>query len=58
MKVVAINGSLRSNGNTFILLDEIFKILQQEGIETKLIQLENKPVQGCTAHLARMWVRY
>ncbi len=49
MKVVAFNGSPRRNGNTVTLLNEIFKILNNEGIETELIQLGNKPVHGCTA---------
>lgn len=49
MKVVAFNGSPRRNGNTVTLIDEIFKILNNEGIETEMIQLGNKPVHGCTA---------
>lgn len=49
MKVVAFNGSPRRNGNTSILIDEMFKILQKEGIETEMIQLGNKLVHGCTA---------
>jgi multimeric flavodoxin WrbA len=49
MKVVAFNGSPHRNGNTFLLIEEIFKILRREGIETDLVQLGNKPVHGCTA---------
>ena len=49
MKVVAFNGSPRRNGNTIILLNEIFKILEREEIETEMIQLGNKTVHGCTA---------
>lgn len=49
MKVVAFNGSPRRNGNTVTLINEIFKILNKEGIETEMIQLGNKPVHGCTA---------
>jgi len=49
MKVVAINGSPRKSGNTALLIQEIFKILEIEGIETELIQLGNKKVHGCTA---------
>jgi multimeric flavodoxin WrbA len=49
MKVVAFNGSPRRNGNTSILIDEMFKILNVNGIETEMIQLGNKPVHGCTA---------
>jgi len=49
MKVVAFNGSPRRKGNTVILIDEMFKIFEAEGIETEMIQLGNKPVHGCTA---------
>ncbi len=49
MKVVAINGSPRRDGNTAILIKEVFKVLENHGIETELIQLRNKPVHGCTA---------
>ncbi|MGM0621527.1 MAG: flavodoxin family protein [Bacteroidota bacterium] len=50
-KVVAFNGSPRQKGNTKILIDEVFKILNAEGIETETIQLGNKPIHGCTACL-------
>ncbi len=49
MKVVAFNGSPRRKGNTEILIHEVFKILEMEGIETEMVQLGNKPVHGCTA---------
>ncbi|MDX1285850.1 MAG: flavodoxin family protein [Draconibacterium sp.] len=49
MKIVAFNGSPRRNGNTVILIEEMFKTFQSEGIETDMIQLGNKPVHGCTA---------
>jgi multimeric flavodoxin WrbA len=49
MKVVAFNGSARENGNTAILLKTVLAELEQEGIETELIQLAGKPIQGCTA---------
>ena len=49
MKIIAINGSPRRDGNTAILIKEVFKILETHGIETELIQLGNKPVHGCTA---------
>lgn len=49
MKVVAFNGSPRRNGNTKILIDSVFSILEKEGIETEMIQLGNKLVHGCTA---------
>jgi len=49
MKIVAFNGSPRRDGNTAILINEVFSILENEGIETEFIQLGNKPVHGCTA---------
>ena len=49
MKVVAFNGSPRRKGNTVILINEIFSILEKEEIETEIIQLGNKVVHGCTA---------
>lgn len=49
MKVVAFNGSPRKKGNTEILINEVFKVLNAKGIQTEMIQLGNKPVHGCTA---------
>lgn len=49
MKVVAFNGSPHREGNTAILIGEVFKVLESHGIETEMIQLGNKPVHGCTA---------
>jgi multimeric flavodoxin WrbA len=48
MKVVGINGSARKDGNTAIIIRKVFSVLEKEGIETELIQLAGKPVQGCT----------
>jgi multimeric flavodoxin WrbA len=50
MKVVAFNGSGRKDGNTFFMLQTVLEELQNEGIETELIQLaEREPLQGCVA---------
>ncbi len=49
MKVVAINGSARADGNTAILLRAVLAELDSEGIETELVQLAGKKVHGCTA---------
>jgi multimeric flavodoxin WrbA len=49
MKVVAFNGSSRKDGNTAILLGTVLGELAREGIETELIQMAGKPLQGCMA---------
>lgn len=49
MKVLLINGSPRRNGCTFTALSEVEKTLNLEGIETELVQLGAKAVQGCIA---------
>ena len=49
MKVLLINGSPRRKGNTFLALSEAAKTLQQNGIETEIVQIGVKPVRGCIA---------
>jgi multimeric flavodoxin WrbA len=49
MKVIAVNGSARKDGNTAILIRHIFKELEKEGIETEMIQLAGNAIRGCTA---------
>ena len=47
MKVLAINGSPRINGNTSIALNEMKKVFDKEGIEFEIVQIGNKNVRGC-----------
>ncbi len=49
MKVLLINGSPRKKGNTFLALSEVAKTLEQQGIETEIVQLGTKPVRSCIA---------
>ena len=49
MKVVLINGSPHRKGNTFIALSEVEGALEKEGVQTEIIQLGIKAVQGCIA---------
>jgi multimeric flavodoxin WrbA len=49
MKVVAINGSARKNGNTAKLIEYTFRPLQEAGIETEMLQLAGREIPGCTA---------
>ena len=49
MKVIAINGSARKDGNTAIMVKRLFEELEKEGIETELIQLSGQHIRGCTA---------
>jgi len=48
-KVLLINGSPRNNGNTFVALSEVAKTLNSEHIETEIISIGKKAVQGCIA---------
>jgi len=47
MKVIAINGSPRREGNTFNLINLVFKELEDAGIETEIVQLAGKKIRGC-----------
>ena len=49
MKVLLINGSPRENGNTFLALSEVAKTLNAEGVETEIVSIGKKAVQGCIA---------
>lgn len=49
MKVLMINGSPHSKGNTFIALQEMEKIFKQEGMETEIVHVGNKDIRGCIA---------
>lgn len=49
MKVLLFNGSPRKNGCTFTALSEIAKILNEQGIETEIMQCGNKAVRDCIA---------
>jgi len=49
MKVVAFNGSARKDGNTAILVKEVFRELKKAGIRTELVQFAGKNIQGCIA---------
>ncbi len=49
MKVLIINGSPKKNGNTSVALNEIADTLKQEGIESEIVWIGNKPVRGCIA---------
>ncbi len=49
MKVIAINGSARSNGNTAHLIEMVFNELHSEGIDTELINLAGKNIRNCLA---------
>ena len=48
-KVFLINGSPRQNGNTFLALSEVSKTLNAEGIETEIVSIGKRAVQGCIA---------
>jgi len=48
-KVVALNGSARKGGNTSILLRYVLKKLENEGIETELIEMSGAKIHGCLA---------
>lgn len=49
MKVIAINGSARRDGNTAILINSVFGELNKAGIETEMVQLSGKKIKGCIA---------
>ena len=49
MKVIAFNGSARKDGNTAILINQVFGELGKKDIETEMIQLSGQKIRGCIA---------
>jgi multimeric flavodoxin WrbA len=49
MKVIAINGSPKKEGNTYHALCIIGKELITQGIEFEIVHIGHKPIHGCTA---------
>jgi multimeric flavodoxin WrbA len=49
MKVIAISGSPRPKGNTWHLLQEVIKVLEQQGIDTEYVSLHDKDIRPCLA---------
>lgn len=52
MKVVAFNGSPRKDGNTQLLIEEVFKVLRKNDIECERVDIALTPLRGCIACMA------
>ena len=49
MKVLMLNGSPHTSGNTALALGQMEAIFDQEDIKTEIIHVGNQQVRGCTA---------
>ena len=49
MKVLLINGSPHTDGNTALALKEMQNIFNLEGVETDIIEVGSQSVRGCSA---------
>lgn len=49
MRVVAFNGSARKDGNTAVMIRQVFEELEKAGITTEMVQLAEAPIRGCSA---------
>ena len=49
MKVLMINGSPHSQGNTYTALHEMEQVFAQTGIETETVQIGHMDIRGCIA---------
>lgn len=49
MRVLAINGSSRRDGNTAVMLRRVLAELEAAGIETELVQLAGETIEPCRA---------
>ena len=49
MKVLLINGSPHEKGCTYTALTKVAETIRENGIETQIYHIGNKPVRGCIA---------
>jgi multimeric flavodoxin WrbA len=49
MKVLILNGSPKAKGNTAFAIGEFAKVLENDGIETEIINIGSKAIRGCAA---------
>lgn len=49
MKVIAINGSPKAEGNTYHALKTVADELEKQGISTEILHVGNKNIRGCLA---------
>ena len=49
LKVLMINGSPKSNGNTSIALREMEKVFKENGVDVETVTVGNKAIRGCVA---------
>ena len=49
MKVLAINGSPHEKGCTFTAISLLAEELKRQKIETEIVSIGTKPLQGCIA---------
>lgn len=49
MKVLLINASPHEKGSTYTALSQMISVFEEQGIETTLIHIGNKPLRGCIA---------
>lgn len=47
MKVMILNGSPKSNGNTAMALKEMENVFAAEGIDVELVQIGSREIRGC-----------
>ena len=49
IQAITVRNAVRKNGNTHLALSEVAKALNENGVETEIISIGTKAVQGCIA---------
>ena len=49
LKVLMLNGSPRSNGNTAVALREMETVFRENGVEVETVVIGNRAIRGCVA---------
>ncbi|KAJ3429086.1 nad(p)h-dependent fmn-containing oxidoreductase ywqn-related [Anaeramoeba flamelloides] len=52
LKVIALNGSPNKKGNTYRCIQKMFETFKQNKVETEILQIGSKKIEGCHACFA------
>ena len=48
LRVTAINGSPKRDGNTASAIEAMAEVLREDGVETEILQVGGEPIRGCS----------
>ena len=49
LRVLLLNGSPKTNGNTMVAVNEMVRVFEDEGVEAEVVHVGNRDIRGCVS---------